>query len=42
MWGIFLGRLLGEEILRIAMFLWRYRGGQWFRLDRGAKALATD
>jgi len=42
LWGIFLGRLLGEEILRIAMFLWRYRGGQWFRLDRGAKALATD
>lgn len=42
LWGIFLGRLLGEETLRVAMFLWRYRGGQWFRLDRGAKALATD
>ncbi|MCX7782441.1 MAG: MATE family efflux transporter [Meiothermus sp.] len=42
LWGIFLGRLLGEETVRVAMFLWRYRGGQWFRLDAKARALATD
>ncbi|MBO1437867.1 MATE family efflux transporter [Meiothermus sp. CFH 77666] len=42
LWGIFLGRLLGEETVRVAMFLWRYRGGHWFRLDAKARALATD
>jgi Na+-driven multidrug efflux pump len=25
-WGVFLGRLLGEETVRIGMFLWRYCG----------------
>jgi len=33
LWGIFLGRLLGEELVRIGMFLWRYRQGKWFRLE---------
>lgn len=33
LWGIFLGRLLGEELVRISMFLWRYRTGTWFRLE---------
>jgi putative MATE family efflux protein len=42
LWGVFLGRLLGEEGVRIAMFWWRYRGGQWFRLDSRAPALAAD
>lgn len=33
LWGIFLGRLLGEEMSRIAILLWRYRVGHWFRLE---------
>lgn len=33
LWGIFLGRLLGEEMVRISMFLWRYRSGRWFKLE---------
>jgi putative MATE family efflux protein len=33
LWGIFLGRLLGEELVRISMFVWRYRTGRWFRLE---------
>jgi putative MATE family efflux protein len=31
LWGIFLGRLLGEELVRIGLFIVRYRAGQWFR-----------
>lgn len=34
LWGILLGRLLGEELVRISMFLWRYRTGRWFRLEQ--------
>jgi len=41
LWGIFLGRLLGEETVRVAMFWFRYRGGRWFRLDSRV-APATD
>lgn len=33
LWGIFLGRLLGEESVRIGMFIWRYRAGKWFKLE---------
>ncbi|MER3553147.1 MAG: MATE family efflux transporter [Meiothermus sp.] len=33
LWGIFLGRLFGEELSRITMLLWRYRAGRWFRLE---------
>ncbi|WP_027891977.1 MATE family efflux transporter [Calidithermus chliarophilus] len=33
LWGIFLGRLLGEELVRISMFVLRYRTGRWFRLE---------
>ncbi len=40
LWGIFLGRLLGEEMVRVSMFLWRYRRGQWFRLE--AQPAASD
>ena len=32
-WGVFLGRLLGEEAVRIAMLMWRYRQGKWFKLQ---------
>lgn len=35
LWGVFLGRLLGEETVRIAMFLWRYRHGKWFKVVSG-------
>ena len=35
LWGIFLGRLLGEELVRISMFLWRYYQGRWCRLETG-------
>lgn len=31
-WGVFLGRLLGEETVRLAMLMWRYRQGRWFKL----------
>jgi putative MATE family efflux protein len=34
-WGIFLGRLLGEELVRLSMFVWRYYQGRWCRLDTG-------
>ncbi|AGK05170.1 MATE efflux family protein [Meiothermus ruber DSM 1279] len=40
LWGIFLGRLLGEEAVRLALFLWRYRSGRWFRLE--ARPAASD
>ncbi|WP_276958010.1 MATE family efflux transporter [Allomeiothermus silvanus] len=33
LWGIFLGRLLGEELVRISMFWWRYKSGRWFKLE---------
>lgn len=33
LWGVFLGRLLGEESVRLAMIAWRYRSGLWFKLD---------
>ena len=33
LWGVFLGRLLGEELVRISMFLWRYRSGKWFKIS---------
>jgi putative MATE family efflux protein len=33
LWGVFLGRALGEEVVRISMFLWRYRSGKWFRIS---------
>lgn len=33
LWGIFLGRLLGEELVRIGMFWWRYKSGRWFKLE---------
>ncbi len=36
LWGIFLGRLLGEEIVRISMFLWRYYQGKWFKVETSA------
>ncbi len=32
LWGVFLGRLLGEEVSRVALFWLRYRGGYWFRV----------
>ncbi|MDX2006006.1 MAG: MATE family efflux transporter [Meiothermus sp.] len=32
-WGIFLGRLLGEETVRILILFWRYRTGVWFKLE---------
>ncbi len=35
LWGVFLGRLLGEETVRIWMLLWRYRSGVWFKLAPG-------
>ena len=34
LWGVFLGRLLGEELVRISMFLWRYRSGKWFKISK--------
>ena len=34
LWGVFLGRLLGEEVVRISMFLWRYRSGKWFKISK--------
>lgn len=37
LWGVFLGRLLGEELVRIGMFLWRYRQGRWFKLEPAAQ-----
>lgn len=37
LWGIFLGRLLGEETVRVAMLLWRYRTGRWFHLHPAAR-----
>jgi len=33
LWGIFLGRLLGEELVRISMFVWRYRSRRWYSLE---------
>ncbi|PYE49960.1 MATE family efflux transporter [Deinococcus yavapaiensis] len=33
LWGVFLGRLLGEEMARIVMLVWRYRTGAWFKLE---------
>lgn len=33
LWGIFLGRLGGEELVRVSMFVWRYRQGRWFKLE---------
>lgn len=33
LWGIFLGRLGGEELVRVGMFIWRYRQGKWFKLE---------
>jgi len=42
LWGIFLGRLLGEEMVRIGMFWWRYRSGRWFRLDGSPGPTAAD
>jgi MATE family, multidrug efflux pump len=35
LWGIFLGRLLGEELVRISLFVWRYYQGRWCRLETG-------
>lgn len=33
LWGVFLGRMLGEELVRVSMFLWRYRKGTWFKIE---------
>ena len=37
LWGVFLGRLLGEETVRLWMLLGRYRTGVWFKLAPGGK-----